>query len=226
MTHRLTLFAALCFASTLTLSLGCGGSGDADKSETTKPTESAESKSEADSKTNSVAAAKATDATSPAAGASNLPSPDATAQEVCQRFMNLMRTGNRIAAENLLTKSALNVTTRAGLQLEPMGGPTAEYNVGEVRYATTKQKLAQVDCTIVDNVDGEKYEMNVTWLVRKQKLGWRISGVMLELESGQVPDLLSFENIHDVTKIKNMAGEDVIDEAETRQADASDFNIK
>jgi len=151
---------------------------------------------------------------------------DATPQDVCQNFMNYLRDGKRIDAENLLTRTALTVTTKAGLQLEPMGGPTANYNVNDVRFATTKAKLAQVECSIVETIDGETYEMEVTWLARKQSNGWRISGVMLELQEGSVKDLLSFENMQDVTKIKNIAGSDVLEEDPTRQAKSTDPIIK
>ncbi len=226
MTQRLSLAVALLFSAGLLVSAGCGGSSVAEKAEPTSTSTDNSTPVTASNATNSVPTTKSNNSTSPAS-MDNSSDPDATPAQVCQRFMRLMRSGNRIAAENLLTRTALSVTTQAGLQLEPMGGPTAVYKVGEVKYATTKQRLAQVECSIVDNVEGEEYEMNVTWLVRKQSLGWRISGVMLELESGQVPDLLSFENVQDVNRIKSLAGEDVISgEETTRQADASTSSIK
>ena len=226
MTERLTLSIVFLFSAALACSMGCGGTSVSEKAEPTSTKSGTASSDAASPETNSVTPTKSSDSTSPAS-VSNTPAPEATPKQVCERFMKLMRSGNRIAAENLLTRTALTVTTQAGLQLEPMGGPTATYNVGDVSYATTKQRLAQVECSIVDNVDGEEYEMNVTWLVRKQAMGWRISGVMLELEPGQVPDLLSFENIQDVNKIKNLAGEEAIQDLDTtRQADASTSSIK
>jgi hypothetical protein len=227
MTQRVTLFVAFCISTAIVFSVGCGGTNVANHSTAKTADRESGSSGTVSTETNSVPTTKTTNLTSPAAMTNNLPSADATAEEVCQKFMNLMQSGNRIGAENLLTTTALTVTTRAGLQLEPMGGPTAVYKVRNVRYATTKQKLAQVECSVIDTVDGEEYEMNVTWLVRKQSPGWRISGVMLELEPGQVPDLLSFENIQDVNRIKRLAGEEVIESADpTRQADASTSNIK
>lgn len=227
MTQRVNLFVAFCFSTAMVCSVGCGGSSVADKSDATTSTNDSQKTAAISTETNSVPPTKSTSSTSPATLTSAAPKGDATAEEVCHRFMNLIRSGNRIAAENLLTKTALRITTQAGLQLEPMGGPTAVYEVCDVRYATTKQKLAQVECSITDKVDGEDYEMNVTWLVRKQNTGWRISGVMLELDSGQIPDLLSFENIDDVSKIKGLAEEDVIESSDvSRQADASSPNIK
>ena len=175
--------------------------------------------------TTSVAADKLTNLTSPAPASKKNAAADSTPKEVCQAFMDFLQSGDRIAAENLLTRTALSVTTRAGLQLEPMGGPSSVFKVNDVLYATTKRKLAQVECSIVDKVDGEEYEMEMAWLVRKYSTGWRISGVMLELEPGAAKDLLSFENVQDVTRIKGLAGAEVVDD-QSRQAKSQNSSIK
>lgn len=175
--------------------------------------------------TTSVAPDKTEVATSPATAANELPPADADPAAICQRFMDFLKSGNRIAAENLLTRSALTNTSKAGLQLEPMGGPTATYEVKETRYATIEKKLAQVDCEIVENVGGEEIRSPLTWLVRKQTSGWRVAGLLLSAEPGSPVDLLSFENIQDVEKIKSLAANEVLSEQETRQAAApSDEN--
>lgn len=123
-----------------------------------------------------------------------------------------------MGAENLLTHASINNITAAGLKLEPMGGPNAKYEIGNIQYATTKERLAHVNCLIKEEVDGKTVEMNIAWQCRKFKKIWRISGVILENEVGQAPDLLSFENLVDVTKIQSMASEDVLNEGTSRQA--------
>jgi hypothetical protein len=170
--------------------------------------------------TTSVTPDKTEVATSPAAAANELPPTDADPAEICQRFMDLLKSGNRIAAENLLTRAALTTTSKAGLQLEPMGGPTATYEVKATRFATIENKLAQVDCEIVELVDGNEVRSQLTWLVRKQKMGWRVAGLLLSIEPDVPKDLLSFENIQDVEKIKNLAAREVLGDPETRQAAA------
>ncbi|MEM7783225.1 MAG: hypothetical protein AAF939_18300 [Planctomycetota bacterium] len=152
---------------------------------------------------------------SPAVQDSQPLSQDSTPSQVCQKFMTLLQNGNRIGAENLLTRAALTSTSREGLVLEPLGGPDSKYEFGETRYATNKQNLAQVDCKINDFSDGSPFEMELTWVIRKQATGWRISGVMLELEPGKVKDFLSFENSLDVIRMKQMAG---VEDSETLSA--------
>ena len=193
------------------------GSSKTEESQSTLP-------SQDKPQTSSVSADKLTNVASPAT-ASALVSEDATPEGVCRKFMALIKSEKRVEAENLLTRMALAVTTKAGLQLEPMGGPNSVYTVNDVRYATNKKRLAQVECCVADNIDGEKVKMDLTWLVRKQSNGWRISGVMLEMTPGSEKDLLSFENIHDVTKIKSLADADVLNE-DSRQANASGATLK
>ena len=174
--------------------------------------------------TNTVAVVSTTELSSPAKLSVEEINSESTPSEVCQRFLDLLQSGNRIAAENLLTRTALTATTKAGLKLEPMGGPASTCRTGEVRYATNKQKLAHVDTYVVDNVDGEPYEMEVTWQLHKHLDGWRISGLMLELEPGKTKDLLSLENQYDVAKLQSLAGVEALDETEPPQAKVSDSN--
>ena len=64
--------------------------------------------------------------------------------------------------------------------------------------------------------------MEMTWVVKRNKKSWRISGVMLQLEDDAKIDLLSFENLADVRRIKSINDEQVIADGSelstTRQA--------
>lgn len=148
-------------------------------------------------------------------------------KEICNRFLNLLRDGNRITAERLLTRKALTVTSQAQLELEAMGSEKAKYHFSDVRFATHKQKLAYVDCKIKDTVDGQSFETEMTWLVKTQKEGWRISGILVEVAADQPKNLLSFENFDDVARIKGSLAED-IQETHTveRQAEADSGKLK
>ena len=134
--------------------------------------------------------------------------------------MELLQAGDRLGAENLLTRTSNANITKAGLKLEPMGGPGSTFSIGDVRFATNKQKLAQVDCRITEEIDGVSSSMDVVWQVRKRGIAWRISGVVLELDPDSAPDLLSFENPTDVAQMLSFASEEVLDETPTRQAEA------
>lgn len=207
-------------AFVLILVTGCFENKVAENYESSASDNQADSSATLSSATNSVAVAKTTNLASPATSANLDNDSNSTPDQVCQRFLNQLQSGNRIGAENLLTRTALTTTGKAGLKLEPMGGPNSTYRVGEVRYATNKQKLAHVDTYVIDQVDGQPFEMEVTWQLHKHGAGWRISGVMLELEEGKAKDLLSLENKYDVAKLQSLAGVEVLDQTETRQAKA------
>ena len=66
--------------------------------------------------------------------------------------------------------------------------------------------------------------MEDTWQLHKHLDGWRISGLMLELEPGKTIDLLSLENQYDVAKLQSLAGVEALDETEPPQAKVSDSN--
>lgn len=147
---------------------------------------------------------------------------DSDPQTVCRKFLNALQMGNRIAAENLLTRAALQVTGKAGLVLEPLGGPQSRFEVMEPRYATIKNEIAYVDCQITDLDNGVETSFAVSWVVKKQNNGWRISGLLMELEEGRPIKLVSFENLQDVEDIKWRAAEAFADanpnDKTTRQA--------
>ena len=221
-----TLFNVVIACVGLCLIAGCGNDSPDSKEKT--DTESATSSRRViDSETTSVAATKSTNLTSPAANSDPTLTADASPEAVCKQFMKLLQSGNRIGAENLFTRSALTTTTKAGLKLEPMGGPTSTFRIGDVRYATNLKRLAQVDCFISDkDENGESVEVEVTWQLHKLSKGFRISGVMLQLAEGKAKDLLSLENVYDVSKLQSLAGADVLDEPESRRADAGTTTIK
>lgn len=214
--HPACFIAFSVFAISLVTATGCNQKTDDQPSND----DASASSDPISTTTNSVAVAKTTNLASPATSPSELPSPDSDPAQVCERFLKLLQSGNRIGAENLLTRTALTATTAAGLKLEPMGGPTSTYRIGDVRYATNQQKLAHVDTYVVDQIEGEAIEMEVTWQLHKHGHGWRISGVMLEIEGGSTKDLLSLENKHDVAKLQSLAGVEELEQTETRQAKA------
>ena len=144
---------------------------------------------------------------------------DQTPRGTCEAFMTLLQEGNRIAAENLLTRTSIANITKAGLILEPMGGPKSTCKIGQIQYATNKQELAHVPCKITEVIDGKKESMSVSWQVRKYGKAWRYRGCdSLRPNLVKRRIFLSFENYVDVAKLQSMAGTDVINDAEALEA--------
>lgn len=152
--------------------------------------------------TTTVVVAPSDDAQSPASTV-QLPPRETAPETICQLFVRYLSVGNRSMAEQMLTPAALTTTSRAQLQLEPVGGQNAKYEMAPPKYATNKKKLCQVDCCIKDQQNDELVETEITWICRLQKDGWRIAGMMVEVTPDQPKDYLSFENVEDVTRIKS-----------------------
>ncbi|MEM7457571.1 MAG: hypothetical protein AAF456_24775, partial [Planctomycetota bacterium] len=225
--RRATLEARIIFCSRIAVVIplaaafliaGCNSESPIETVEADSVTPAPAADSDSNPPTTSVAPSDQTVETSPAA-ASTLPPPDADPGQVCEKFLKLLKANDRMTAEQLLTHSALSVTREAELQLEPPGGPGAEFEIGAIRYATTRQKIAQVDCVVKETIDGEDLETTITWMVRSMDEGWRISGIVLTSEDESLQDLLSFENAQDVARINSMLVGDEASAVE-HQADA------
>ena len=178
-----------------------------------------------ESKTTTVIVTPGGVAESPAAPL-KLPAKETSPETICHLFVRYLSTGNRSMAEQMLTPSALTTTSRAELQLEPVGGPSAVYEMDTPRYATNKKKLCQIDCSIVDEMDGEAVTTELTWICRMQKDGWRIAGMMVEVTPDQPKDYLSFENVEDVTRIKNSLIDNTFSEIRNAAQDDDSTRIK
>ena len=159
---------------------------------------------------------------SPADTTMPFPSSNAGPERVCEVFLSMLKTGDS-DAQKLLTKTALAVTNQAELTLKAIGEETARYEISDPRYTTNKKTIAYVDVKILEDIDGKKIESNITWLMKKQSEGWRISGILLELEPDRPKDLLSFENPLDVSQINALVGEPG---PAAQQADAGSQNNK
>ena len=155
---------------------------------------------------------------------------DQSPEGLCQRFMELLQDNESIKAGTLMTRSSQMNTTKEELELKAIGGPSAKFTIGQVSYATQKKKLAQVECKVVDASSDDPFEMEMTWLVKRQNKSWRIAGVMLQLEENAKLDYLSFENLQDVRRIKSMNDEQLLAEADdlatTRQAKGDANQLK
>lgn len=183
-TQKFKLATVLTAVFLITLSGGC-----------TKPvakTDTDSSETELASKGDSKTTPEVNIATQP----NTLPEKDASAKQVCERFLELLAQGERSLAEQLLTPRALKTTVAAGLELEAMGDSESTLEVGDAMYATTRAKVAQVPCTSTSK-DGTS--QSIQWLMRRGDSGWRIAGLIVD--SGSTQELLSLESVADVASI-------------------------
>jgi hypothetical protein len=190
--------------SAMGLFAGCGGETSAPSTEQ-KPADKTAA-------IRTIPAAPAESEASPAVDLNSELGPEASPEDVCRRFLQCLQVGERTAAEKLLTQRALTTTKRADLNLESPGGPKASFSVRAPRYSTNKRELATVDCVVSEELHGQKMESTISWLLRSEPAGWRICGMILDMEAGESLDFLSFENVADVERIKSSVSADATGE--------------
>ncbi len=139
---------------------------------------------------------------SPAVRSQTSAATPSTPDAVCRAFLDSLARGDSRGATQYLTTTSLINARRAELVWQAPGGPQATYAVHAPRFATNKQTLATVDCTIRDTVDGQVVESELAWMLRLDANGWRICGIIVHLDEDGIPDLLSFENPDDVASIR------------------------
>lgn len=126
---------------------------------------------------------------------------DSKPEEVCRLFIASLSTGDHIAASQMLTNLAQIETARADLQLESPGSSDATWEVLEADYATSAKQIAQVRCLLQE--PGQEGTAQLTWLMRRQYNGWKISGMSIQVDGSGEVDLLSFENPLDLQRIQS-----------------------
>ncbi len=126
-------------------------------------------------------------------------------EEVCRAFLNALERSDHLAANQILTNIAQLQTARADLVLESPGAGGSRFEILPARFATSAKEIAQVPCSLYQ--PGQDLPVKLTWMMRKQFNGWKISGMSVQVsENGQV-DLLSFENPKDLQRIQSNVSE-------------------
>ena len=166
------------------------------------------SKSEAgDSKSTSAvensATSESTTANDAKSGVIGMPSADDTPDQVCRVFMDLLQSDNAESANRLFTRKAQLLTMRYDLPLTFPGEAGDSYTVGEAKFATSKEELAQVVCEI-NGADEQDSSSEIGWMLKSESKGWRICGMLLPMGDDEPMEFISFENVRDLDRIKAM----------------------
>ena len=156
---------------------------------------------------------------SPAANSLSTDPATESPESVCRAFMDRLENGDRIGAENLLTRAALTTTHRANLKLEPITSPASQTTIRSARYTSQHKRTAEVDCVITETTEGETIPISLSWQVVRQPNGWRVCGMLVPLGASEESQLLSFESIDDVATIKLLAAAEAISESQQREFD-------
>ncbi|MEE2640486.1 MAG: hypothetical protein VX768_07650 [Planctomycetota bacterium] len=102
-------------------------------------------------------------------------------------------------ANELLTAEARKATNLANVDVSLPGSVNSEYVVHQAEYVTNEKTLAHVRTSWKDRVEDEKFEYDVTWMLKKEDaVGWRVSGMITTGENGDQTVVFNFEDAADI----------------------------
>ena len=141
-----------------------------------------------------------------AASSSAKPAVGETPVSTVAAFLEAVRSGNREAAQQLLTPLAVRKTKEHNLNFSPPGSETATFQIGTVN--TTGQGAAQVASVWTDlDQSGNPRPERITWILKQSGDLWRISGMAAEVGSDQPPIVIDFEQPDELVRRQQVAAE-------------------
>ena len=167
-------FFVLCLS--LAVVAGCQSKSEVSNPQTGEENSSASVENAADQETS--------DGQSEKVASSEVPEADASPDQVCRIFMNLLRDENTEFANRLFTRKARVLTMQYDLPLTFPGEPNDRFSVGDAKFATSKEELAQVVCKI-EGTDDQDSSSEIGWMLKRGAHGWRICGMLLPLAEGE-----------------------------------------
>lgn len=166
------------------------------------------------SNTHSIAAGSVAPRAGESADLADVPSPT----DVVSQFLDRVRRGGETTdAGQLLTQRAQSELKRIGRTVQPIGTPDARFDVRQAAAIPNEPGSMLVQSIWTEpNNDGSNGQYEVVWAVHREPVGWRISGLAMEMNPGQPPIVIDFENGDEMAKL--LAGSEQDDSANTQQA--------
>jgi len=129
-------------------------------------------------------------------------------------FLEAVRGGNDDKVASMLTTIARKKVAESRMVVAPPGSDTAQFTVGQVEYLA--EDGARVSCTWSDLDENSRRKTdNVTWMVRREEVGWRIAGVSTPVFDDAPPLLLNFEDPEEMVRKQRWVREEMVRRAQS-----------
>ncbi|MCA9180382.1 MAG: hypothetical protein KDA51_02995 [Planctomycetales bacterium] len=111
-------------------------------------------------------------------------------------FLDSLRKGDEQAANGVLTAIARQELAKTAYNIQPLGTPAGQYQIGRVGFPYPEKNIALVECTWTEPAtdDTPAEVMEIVCEVHQDAEGWRISGIGLTIPGTEQPLVLDFEN--------------------------------
>ncbi len=141
--------------------------------------------------------------------------------DVVSQFLDQVRRGGEDSgAGQLLTERARQELARIGRSIQPIGSPDAAFEV-------TRAEAVEEGSALVHSIwsepkaEGGRDEFQVVWAVEKESVGWRISGLAMQLEEDAEPIIMDFENAEMMAQMFGTTGSETESGSKSSQAAAA-----
>jgi hypothetical protein len=111
-------------------------------------------------------------------------------------FLDSLRKGDERAANGVLTSLARQELAKTAYNIQPLGTPAGQYQIGRVGFPYPEKNIALVECTWTEPATDESpaETMDIVCEVHQEAEGWRISGIGLTIPGTEQALVLDFEN--------------------------------
>ncbi len=111
-------------------------------------------------------------------------------------FLDSLRKGDEQAANGVLTSIAREELAKTSYNIQPLGTPAGQYQIGRVGFPYPDRNIALVECTWTEPAteDAPAEVMDIVCEVHQDTEGWRIAGIGLTIPGAEQPLVLDFEN--------------------------------
>jgi len=114
-------------------------------------------------------------------------------------FMQALRDGDKEATSALLSSKAIKQLAEHNLFPEPPGNTTATFHVEKVDFLEGSKNGAYVQSVWMDADSADRTDGNqLTWVLRREKSGWRVAGLATRPFPDSEPVFLNFEDPTDM----------------------------
>lgn len=127
------------------------------------------------------------------------------ASNTVAQFLDAVRRGGETGGANqLLTQQAQTVLKQLGQTVQPIGSPDAIFQVTRAESVPDTPGAALVHSLWTEPTEPGKTESyEVVWALMNESNGWRISGLAMDLQPGQEPMIVDFENVGQMANLFN-----------------------
>lgn len=116
-------------------------------------------------------------------------------KEIVRVFLDAMREGKGEQLAALFSTNARAEIQKQGIKIEPPGSAQATFEIGEAVPKDDAMLVSSLWKEPATTVGEMPQEMEVVWELRKEAVGWRVCGMIVDPGTGEEYEVVNFEKL-------------------------------